>query len=96
MLVVMNIISWMNSQSVDYPWDDESRSLWVMAVPTCSPKQTQNTCSSSMVEGKDCLCMHSKLTGRSVCHDGTNIWCDTIKVCGRDLILQGFTRDVIE
>ena len=35
--------------------DEESRCLWVIALPTCSPKPTQNACFSSLVEGKDWL-----------------------------------------
>ena len=35
--------------------DEESRSLWVIASPTCSPKPTQKACFFSLVEGKDWL-----------------------------------------
>ena len=35
--------------------DEESRRLWVIASPTCSPKPTQMACFSSLVEGKDWL-----------------------------------------
>ena len=35
--------------------DEESRSLWVIASPTCPPKPTQEACFSSLVEGKDWL-----------------------------------------
>ena len=35
--------------------DEESRSLWVMASPTCPPKPTQKACFSSLVDWKDWL-----------------------------------------
>ena len=35
--------------------DEGSKSLWVIASPTCSPKPTQKACFSSLMEGKDWL-----------------------------------------
>ena len=37
-------ISWMTVDLYMLLWDEESKSLWVIASPTCSPKPTQKAC----------------------------------------------------
>ena len=68
-LVSKCLFGWMSSvgQTEDQSmiiWDDESRSLWVMALTTCSPNQTNKHVFLHLwMENMDCV-MHSILIGK--------------------------------